>query len=52
MADEIGIAISGLCSFLFWPYPLTSDDPAKRTRELELAGLIAKAACASPRGRA
>ena len=21
-ADRIGIAISGLCSFLFWPYPL------------------------------
>ncbi len=44
MADEIGIAISGLCSFLFWPYPLTSNDPAKRTRGLELAGLIARAA--------
>lgn len=44
MADEIGIAISGLCSFLFWPYPLTSNDPAKRARGLELAGLIAKAA--------
>ncbi|MDP6207035.1 MAG: hypothetical protein QGG01_01930, partial [Roseibacillus sp.] len=27
MAEEIGIAISGLCSFLFWPYPLTSNDP-------------------------
>jgi L-ribulose-5-phosphate 3-epimerase len=44
MADEIGIAISGLCSFLFWPYPLTSNDPAKRERGLELAGLIARAA--------
>src|SRR6266446_4590055 len=21
MADDAGIAISGLCSFLFWPYP-------------------------------
>ena len=31
-ADHIGIAISGLCSFLFWPYPLTSNDPAKRAR--------------------
>jgi len=30
MADDIGIAISGLCSFLFWPYPLTSNDPVKR----------------------
>src|SRR2546423_5906027 len=30
MADRIGISISGLCSFLFWPYPLTSNDPEKR----------------------
>ena len=38
MADRIGIAISGLCSFLFWPYPLTSNDEAKRGRGMELAG--------------
>jgi hexulose-6-phosphate isomerase len=44
MADEIGIEISGLCSFLFWPYPLTSNDPEKRNRGLELAGLIGQAA--------
>ncbi|MBM3830890.1 MAG: sugar phosphate isomerase/epimerase [Verrucomicrobia bacterium] len=44
MADQIGIQISGLCSFLFWPYPLTSNDPAKRARGLELAGKIAQAA--------
>jgi L-ribulose-5-phosphate 3-epimerase len=44
MADEIGIQISGLCSFLFWPYPLTSNDPAKRDRGIELAGKIAQAA--------
>jgi L-ribulose-5-phosphate 3-epimerase len=44
MADKIGIAISGLCSFLFWPYPLTSNDPAKRERGIELAGKIAQAA--------
>lgn len=44
LADQIGIAISGLCSFLFWPYPLTSNDPAKRARGFELATLIAKAA--------
>ena len=37
-ADQIGIAISGLCSFLFWPYPLTSNDESKRSRGLELAG--------------
>ena len=43
-ADRLGIAISGLCSFLFWPYPLTSNDPAKRTQGIELAGKIAQAA--------
>ncbi len=44
LADKIGIAISGVCSFLFWPYPLSSNDPAKRARGLELAGLIAECA--------
>ena len=44
MADRIGIAISGLCSFLFWPYPLTSNDPAKRERGFELAGKIVECA--------
>ena len=44
MADEIGIEISGLCSFLFWPYPLTSNDATKRERGIELAGKIAQAA--------
>lgn len=48
LADSIGISISGLCSFLFWPYPLTSNDPAKRQRGLELAGAIAE--CASDLG--
>jgi L-ribulose-5-phosphate 3-epimerase len=43
-ADQIGIAISGLCSFLYWPYPLTSNDESKRRRGLELAGLMAQAA--------
>ena len=32
MAETIGIAISGLCSFLFWPYSLTSNDPAPAQR--------------------
>jgi L-ribulose-5-phosphate 3-epimerase len=44
MAEEIGIAISGLCSFLFWPYPLTSNDPAERARGMELAALMTQAA--------
>ena len=44
MAEEIGLAVSGLCSFLFWPYPLTSNDRSKRERGLELAGKMARAA--------
>jgi len=44
MADRIGIEISGLCSFLFWPYPLSSLDASKRSRGIELAGLMADAA--------
>lgn len=43
-AEKIGIAISGLCSFLFWPYPLSSNDPAKRARGFELASKIVEAA--------
>jgi len=48
LAEAIGIGISGVCSFLFWPFPLTSNDPAKRKRGLELAGKIA--ACAHDLG--
>jgi len=44
MADDIGIAISGVCSFLFWPYPLTSNDPEERAKGLELAGKMTQAA--------
>ena len=44
MADEIGIEISGLCSFLFWPYPLSSNDAAKCARGLELAQKMTQAA--------
>ena len=44
MAEQIGIEISGLCSFLFWPYPLTSNDPKERARGLELASLMTQAA--------
>src|SRR5262245_28619206 len=43
-ADRIGIAISGLCSFLFWPFPLSSNDPEKRGRGLELAAKMVEAA--------
>ena len=44
MADEIGIAISGLCSFLYWPYSLTDNDPATPGAGLELAPLMIEAA--------
>jgi hexulose-6-phosphate isomerase len=46
LAEKVGIAVSGMCSFLFWPYPLSSNDPAKRARGLELAGKIAECAAA------
>ena len=44
MAHEIGLAISGVCSFLFWPYSLTHDDPAKRRQGMELATDMIRAA--------
>jgi len=43
-AERIGITISGLCSFLFWPYPLTSNDPQERARGMELAAKMTEAA--------
>jgi hexulose-6-phosphate isomerase len=43
-AEKVGIAVSGLCSFLFWPYPLTSNDAAKRSRGMELAAKMIEAA--------
>jgi L-ribulose-5-phosphate 3-epimerase len=43
-AEKIGIEISGLCSFLFWPYPLTANDEAKRARGMELAKKMTEAA--------
>ncbi len=43
-ARKIGIEISGLCSFLFWPYSLTHQDPERRNRGLELAGKMVRAA--------
>ena len=31
-----GLEVSGLCSFLFWPYSLTSSDPGRRRRGRQL----------------
>jgi L-ribulose-5-phosphate 3-epimerase len=44
MAGEIGIAISGVCSFLYWPYSLTDNDSDRRSRGLELARAMIHAA--------
>ena len=43
MARDIGIEISGMCTFLYWPYPFTADDPKTRARALELAGNMIRA---------
>ena len=37
MAQKIGIQISGVCSFLFWPYAFTHQDPERRKKGVELA---------------
>ncbi len=44
MAREAGLAISGVCSFLFWPYSLTHNDPEQRKKGLELARKMIRAA--------
>ncbi|MCH7709750.1 MAG: sugar phosphate isomerase/epimerase [Myxococcales bacterium] len=44
MARDEGIAISGLCSFLFWPYCPTSNDPAIRKKGTGLARKMVRAA--------
>lgn len=44
LARDIGIAISGVCSFLFWPYCLTGNDPERRAKGLELARQMIQAA--------
>jgi hexulose-6-phosphate isomerase len=37
LARKIGLQISGVCSFLFWPYSLTHNDPQRRQQGMELA---------------
>lgn len=37
MARQVGIEISGVCSFLFWPYSFTHEDPQRREQGIELA---------------
>lgn len=37
MVHDLGLEVSGLCSFLFWPYSFTHQDPERRRRGIELA---------------
>jgi hexulose-6-phosphate isomerase len=43
-AEDIGIAVSGVCSFLFWPYSFSSNNASDRQRGLELAKKMIQAA--------
>lgn len=44
LAEETGIAISGICSFLFWPYAMSHNDPQRRKKGIELAAQMIEAA--------
>jgi hexulose-6-phosphate isomerase len=44
LAERAGIEISGICSFLFWPYSMTSNDDGERAKGIELAERMIEAA--------
>jgi hexulose-6-phosphate isomerase len=44
LARQVGLQISGLCSFLFWPYALTHEDAKRREKGIELATAMIRAA--------
>jgi hexulose-6-phosphate isomerase len=44
LAQQVGIAISGVCSFLYWPYSLTHNDPTRRQKGMQLATQMIEAA--------
>lgn len=44
LARRIGLEISGVCSFLFWPYALTHNDPDRRKKGVQLAARMIDAA--------
>lgn len=44
LARKVGIAISGVCSFLYWPYSLTANDAERRKKGLSLARQMIAAA--------
>jgi hexulose-6-phosphate isomerase len=43
-ARKLGLQISGVCSFLFWSYPLTSNDAQRRQKGMEYARKMVAAA--------
>lgn len=44
LARKVGIAVSGVCSFLYWPYSLTANDAERRKQGLKLARQMIAAA--------
>ena len=44
MAESIGIQISGVCTFLYWPYSMTHNDPVRRQKGIQLARQMIDAA--------
>ena len=44
MAEQGRIEISGICSFLFWPYSMTSNDSDRRAKGIEMAESMIEAA--------
>jgi len=44
LAEQARIEISGICSFLFWPYSMTSNDSDERAKGVEMAGRMIEAA--------
>ena len=44
LAERTGIEISGICSFLFWPYSMTSNDGEQRAKGIEMAERMIEAA--------
>lgn len=43
-ARKLGLEISGVCSFLFWPYAFTHEDPERRKKGVELGIKMVEAA--------
>jgi L-ribulose-5-phosphate 3-epimerase len=44
LAEKARLEISGICSFLFWPYSMTANDSGRRARGIEMAESMIQAA--------